>query len=84
MAMVFAAATKLSDGTTTSSPGPHPAARSARWRAAVPFATAYAYFAPQKLAELALEVCNFCPHAPPARPYDFERGVLDLRTDQHV
>src|SRR6478736_4595631 len=59
--MVFAAATKLSDGTTTSSPGPQPTASNARWRAAVPFATAKAYFAPQKLANSRSKSATFCP-----------------------
>src|SRR5919204_5803081 len=49
-ATAFAAATKLSEGTTTSSPGPHPSATRARWSAAVPFATASASAAPQKEA----------------------------------
>src|SRR5436190_13507168 len=48
--MEFAAATKLSDGTTTSAPGPQPTASNARWSAAVPFATANACFAPQNRA----------------------------------
>src|SRR5205823_2739628 len=49
-AIAFAAATKFSEGTTTSSPGPQPSATRARWSAAVPFATATASPAPQKAA----------------------------------
>src|SRR5436190_4983630 len=48
--MEFAAATKLSDGTTTSSPERQPTASRARWSAAVPFATANACLAPQNRA----------------------------------
>jgi hypothetical protein len=50
---VFAAATKFSDGRTTSSPGPQPTASSAMCSAAVPFATASACFAPVKSAKAA-------------------------------
>ena len=42
----LAVATKVRDGTTASSPGPRPTRMHAKCKAAVPFVTAIAYFAP--------------------------------------
>src|SRR4051812_36100866 len=49
--MLFAAATKFNEGTTTSSPGPQSTAASARCSAAVPLATAKACSTPQNAAK---------------------------------
>ena len=49
----FAVATKVSDGTITSSPGPRPAARHIRCRAAVPLETAQACGTPTYSANAA-------------------------------
>ena len=65
-ATAFAAATKLSDGSTTSSPGPQPTPRSARWSAAVPFATASACGAPATRRN-GSRARHTRPHAPPSR-----------------
>jgi hypothetical protein len=48
-----AVAAKVSDGTITSSPGPTPAARYARWRAAVHEETATAWATPRCAANAA-------------------------------
>ena len=66
--ITFAAATKLSEGTITSSPGPHPQASSARWRAAVPLETARACRVPQKAAKACSNSCTCGPmlHQPDA------------------
>ena len=82
--IVFAAATKLSEGTSTSSPGPQPTASSARWSAAVPFATASAWLDAAELGEGLLELGHARPHAPPAR-CDGVRGRADeLVVRRHV
>ena len=49
--MGAAEATKVSDEQRTSSPGPTPARRRARWRAAVPEETATACFEPTSCAK---------------------------------
>ena len=75
-ATVFAAATKLSDGETTSSPGPQPTASNARWSAAVPFETASACVAPENAANCVSSSATRGPmlHQPDSRT---SRPALD-------
>ena len=54
-------ATKVNDGTSTSSPGPTPTSRRARWRAAVPLDRATAWPTPDPVGELALEGVDVGP-----------------------
>ena len=68
--MALTVATNVIDGTTTSSPGPIPAASACRWSAAVPLATAIACAAPAYSANAASNSAM--------------RGPMDSQPDRYV
>ncbi len=70
-----AVAAKVKEGTTTSSPGPTPAARYARCSAAVQLFTATACLAPSWRGEGLLEGGGARAHRQPARAQDVGDGV---------